>query len=55
MEEAFSAEAKDFGDRIVSEIKDQFVKRLQSAKWMSKEVRNLGIEKGTLTERADQI
>ena len=46
MEKAFSKEAKDFGDRIVSEIKAQFVKRLGLADWMSKEVRELGIEKG---------
>ena len=46
IEKAFSAEAKDFGDRIVSDIKSQFVKKLKEAKWMSKDVRKLGIEKG---------
>ena len=46
MEIAFSEEAKHFGDHIVSEIKVQFVKKLRSAEWMSKDVRELGIEKG---------
>lgn len=46
VEKAFSAEAKDFGDRIVSDIKSQFIKKLKKADWMSKDVRKLGIEKG---------
>ena len=46
VEKAFSAEAKDFGDRIVSDIKSQFIEKLKEAKWMSKDVRKLGIEKG---------
>ncbi|KAK3170763.1 hypothetical protein OEA41_002845 [Lepraria neglecta] len=47
IEKAFSAEAKDFGDRIVSDIKAQFIKKLKGAEWMSKDVRKLGIEKVT--------
>lgn len=31
---------------MVSDIKSQFVKKLKEAKWMSKDVRELGIEKG---------
>lgn len=46
VEKAFSEEAKGFGDRIVSDIKVQFIKKLRGAEWMSKSVRNLGIEKG---------
>ncbi len=46
MEKAFSEEAKQFGDQIVSDIKVQFIKKLRGAEWMSKEVRDLGIEKG---------
>ena len=46
IEKAFSAVAKDFGDRIVSDIKAQFIKKLHGAGWMSKDVRKLGIEKG---------
>ena len=46
MEKAFSEEAKQFGDRIVSDIKAQFIKKLREAEWMSKDVRGLGIEKG---------
>lgn len=46
MEKAFSEEAKNFGDQIVSDIKVQFIKKLRGAEWMSKEVRDLGIEKG---------
>lgn len=45
IEKAFSKEAKKFGDQIVSDIKEQFIKKLQDALWMSKDVRELGIEK----------
>ena len=45
IEKAFSEEAKDFGDQIVSDIKTQFVDKLKNADWMSKEVRELGIRK----------
>ena len=46
VEKAFSEEAKHFGDQIVSDIKAQFIKKLSEAEWMSKDVRDLGIEKG---------
>lgn len=46
VEKAFSDEAKHFGDQIVSDIKVQFIKTLRGADWMSKDVRDLGIEKG---------
>ena len=46
VEKAFSEEAKQFGDQIVSDIKAQFVEKLRGAEWMSKNVRDLGIEKG---------
>ena len=42
---AFSAESKTFGDQIVSDIKGSFIGSLKDAKWMSKEVRELGIKK----------
>ena len=45
VEKAFSKEAKDFGDRIISDIKTQFIKKLGAAEWMSKDVRDLGIDK----------
>ena len=46
MEKAFSEEAKNFGDQIVTDIKGQFIQKLRGAEWMSKEVRDLGVEKG---------
>lgn len=45
VEKTFSEEAKQFGDHIVSEIKLQFKARLQKADWMSRNVRELGIQK----------
>ena len=45
VEKAFSAESKDFGDRIVSDIKTQFISKLKDAEWMTEDVRELGIEK----------
>ena len=46
IEKAFSRKAKNFGDQIVSDIKIQFIKTLKVTKWMSEDVRRLGIEKG---------
>ena len=47
IEKAFSEPAKNFGDKIVSDIKIQFIEKLKRAKWMSQETRQLGIEKGS--------
>ncbi|KAL8997778.1 MAG: hypothetical protein Q9169_003027 [Polycauliona sp. 2 TL-2023] len=45
IEEAFSQDAKAFGDQIVHDIKQQFVSKLSKAEWMSQDVRNVAIEK----------
>ncbi len=45
VEKAFSQEAKEFGDRIVSDIKVQFINKLDDADWMTRDVKDLGIEK----------
>jgi endothelin-converting enzyme len=45
VEKAFSPEAKEFGDLIVSDIKDRFKATLKNTEWMSKDVRDKGIEK----------
>lgn len=45
MEKAFSAEAKAFGDQIVSDIKDQFIEKLKVTEWMEQEVIDLAISK----------
>lgn len=45
VEKAFSAEAKDFGDQIVSDIKDMFIEKLKATTWMDPSVVDLGIEK----------
>ncbi|KAL8865286.1 MAG: hypothetical protein Q9174_006969, partial [Haloplaca sp. 1 TL-2023] len=45
VEKAFSEEAKAFGDRIIHDIKNQFVQKLRRAEWMSKDVRDVAIEK----------
>ena len=49
VQKAFSEESRIFGDNIVSDIKIQFVERLNEVDWMSPEVRKLGIEKGEST------
>lgn len=48
VDKAFSEDAKTFGDNIVSGIKEQFIKKLNMAEWMSQDVRKLGIKKGNL-------
>jgi endothelin-converting enzyme len=45
VEKAFSEEAKNFGDRIVSDIKNEFIEKLKHTSWMEKEVQQLGIDK----------
>ncbi|MCJ1364301.1 hypothetical protein MMC16_003410 [Acarospora aff. strigata] len=42
---AFSKAAKDFGDRIVHDIKHRFAEKLEATEWMTEDVRKLGIEK----------
>ena len=42
---AFSKEAKDFGDRIVYDIRHQFSEQLKTTEWMTKDVRKLAMEK----------
>lgn len=42
---AFSKEAKEFGDRVVYDIKHQFARDLDTTEWMTKDVRKLGMEK----------
>ncbi|RMD39946.1 hypothetical protein DV735_g5170, partial [Chaetothyriales sp. CBS 134920] len=45
VEKAFSAEAKAFGDQIVSDIKSEFIETLKRTEWMEPEVQQLGINK----------
>ncbi|KAI4102673.1 MAG: hypothetical protein L6R37_004263 [Teloschistes peruensis] len=45
IEKAFSEDAKAFGDQIIHDIKDQFAEKLKNAEWMSKDVRDVAIEK----------
>ncbi|KAF2671746.1 endothelin-converting enzyme [Microthyrium microscopicum] len=45
IEKAFSAKAKEFGDTIVSDIKDQFVEVLKKTPWMDDKVIDLAIRK----------
>jgi endothelin-converting enzyme len=42
----FPKENKDFGDRIISEVKDVFKDRFDSFEWMSKEVKVAAAKKG---------
>lgn len=45
VEKAFSAKAKDLGDQIVSDIKENFIEKLKVTSWMDKNVVDLAIEK----------
>jgi endothelin-converting enzyme len=45
VEKAFSEKAKEFGDQIVSDIKDTFIEKLKVTEWMDKKVIDLAIEK----------
>lgn len=45
VERAFSKEAKDLGDQIIHDIKDQFIVKLRHSEWMTKTVQELAIDK----------
>lgn len=46
IEDAFSEEAREFGDEIIMDIKDEFTRKLNTSEWMSKDVRKVAIDKG---------
>ncbi|KAL9577420.1 MAG: hypothetical protein Q9212_006376, partial [Teloschistes hypoglaucus] len=54
IEKAFSEDAKAFGDQIIHDIKDQFAEKLKNAEWMSKDVREIAIDKDLLDASAVQ-
>lgn len=45
VEAAFSAGAKDLGNQIVSDIKEQFAARIETLDWMDEEVKKLATDK----------
>jgi endothelin-converting enzyme len=45
VEKAFSEKAKNFGDQIVTDIKEMFIEKLKKTTWMDKSVIELAIEK----------
>ncbi|KAL5435389.1 hypothetical protein PMIN07_011990 [Paraphaeosphaeria minitans] len=45
VEKAFSAEAKKFGDTIITDIKTEFAKKLKATKWMDKATTKQAIDK----------
>ncbi|KAF2443913.1 peptidase family M13 [Karstenula rhodostoma CBS 690.94] len=45
VEKAFSAEAKKFGDTIITDIKTEFARKLKATKWMDKATTKQAIDK----------
>ena len=45
VEKAFSAEAKQFGDTIITDIKTEFAKKLNAADWMDDKTTEKAVEK----------
>ncbi|KAG9244303.1 peptidase family M13 [Calycina marina] len=45
VEEAFSAKAKEFGDQVVTDIKDRFTDKLKAIEWMDEDTTKLAIDK----------
>jgi endothelin-converting enzyme len=45
VEKAFSAEAKKFGDTIVTDIKTEFTRKLNAAEWMDNDTTKKAVEK----------
>ncbi|KAF2028529.1 peptidase family M13 [Setomelanomma holmii] len=45
VEKAFSAEAKEFGDTIITDIKTEFAKKLEAADWMDDDTTAKAVEK----------
>jgi predicted metalloendopeptidase len=55
VEKAFSESAKVLGDQVVSDIKEQFINKLNVIDWMSKDVVKLAIDKGGSSLTSDRI
>jgi len=49
IERAFTSKDKEFGDRIIKDIKDIFAERLHGFDWMTPEVKELAAKKGKTT------
>ncbi|CAO2649221.1 Nn.00g066060.m01.CDS01 [Neocucurbitaria sp. VM-36] len=45
VEKAFSSDAKNFGDTIITDIKTEFTKKLNAAEWMDKDTTKKAVEK----------
>ncbi|KAF6826254.1 endothelin-converting enzyme [Colletotrichum plurivorum] len=45
VEKAFSEKAKKFGDTIITDIKDEFTRKLKATKWMDRETTKKAIDK----------
>lgn len=45
IEAAFSEEAKNFGDEIITDIKHQFISKLKGLSWMDESVKELAVSK----------
>ena len=43
--ETFTEKSKEFGDRVIQDIRDQFAVKINGSEWMSEDVRGLAIEK----------
>ena len=55
IEKSFSEKARLLGDRIVSDIKNMFIKRLKEIDWMDEEVVKLATDKGKLIRLNDKL
>ncbi|GAM86982.1 hypothetical protein ANO11243_050030 [Dothideomycetidae sp. 11243] len=55
VERTFSEEAKDFGDKIVHDIKNQFVAKLKHSAWMTESVRQLAADKSPDITNAEDL
>ncbi|KAH8198724.1 hypothetical protein TruAng_007088 [Truncatella angustata] len=51
VEAAFSEEAKQFGDQIIMDIKNQFISKLKGLSWMDDSVKKLAVNKVNLIDQ----
>jgi endothelin-converting enzyme len=48
VQHAFSREAKEFGERIIGDLKDEFAQRFQTTSWMSNAAKAAAVNKGRI-------
>ena len=45
VEQAFSKQSREYGEKIISSVKNKYVRRFKEAEWMDEETRRIALKK----------